>query len=228
MSLGAPPAPRFRLLQFIRHPVPELAPAATAPAEGRALANLRAGVRLWAACLAAALLTAPVALIGAEVSGAGNRVEDVPLGTLAVLAILVAPLVEETGFRLPLARFRPGWLVIAGLALAFLAAPWGTPFVLLLVALSFVPALRAGLARLWAQRFPLVFWSSAVLFGLLHTLNWELDGLGWRAVLLVPLLVLPQTGLGLVLGAARVRLGLGGAIVVHAAYNASILSLTLL
>ena len=93
---------------------------------------------------------------------------------------------------------------------------------------AYMASLRRRAEGLWARRFPLLFWGSAVLFGLVHAFNWELGGRGWRAVALVPLLVLPQTGLGLVLGAARVRLGYLGAVLLHASYNATILALTLL
>ncbi|MPY92065.1 MAG: CPBP family intramembrane metalloprotease [Acidimicrobiia bacterium] len=216
MSLDTGSTGRFELLAFVRSPVPALEPMP----RGRA----RAFVRLWLACLATVLLTAPVAILGSEVSGAGNRIEDVPSGVLVVLALVVAPLLEETAFRLPLAPFRPLWLAIAGAAVAFLVPPYGVVLFGLAVAVAAVPRLRQGTATLWERRFPIVFWTSAVLFGLLHTFNWELDGLGWRAVALVPLLVLPQTGLGLVLGAARVRLGLGGSILLHAAYNGTILA----
>lgn len=220
MALHAGAAERFRLVAFVRSPVPELPPAGTS--------SVRDFVRLWLACLATVLLTAPVAFLGAEAAGAGNRIDDVPTGALAVLALAVAPLIEEVAFRLPLARFRAPSLVIAAAALAVLLAPAGVLVLALAVAVVLVPPLRRRAVELWARRFPLVFWTSAVLFGLLHTFNWELDGLGVAAVVVVPLLVLPQAGLGLVLGAARVRLGLGGAILLHAAYNGTILALVLL
>lgn len=222
---AAPPASeRFAVLRFVRAPVPEL----PAPRPAGAGADARAFVRLWLSCLATVLLTAPFALIGAEVSGVGNRVDEVPLAELAILAVVVAPVVEETAFRLALAPFRVGWVVLAGAALGFLLAPWGALVLVAALAVALAPGLRRRAERAWAGRFPLLFWGSAVLFGLVHTFNWEFGDLGWRAVALVPLLVLPQTGLGLVLGAARVRLGYGGAILLHATYNATILSLTLL
>lgn len=224
MPAAPPTFERFAVLRFVRAPVPELA----RPAGADRLADARAFVRLWLSCLATVLLTAPVALVGAEVSGVGNRVEDVPAGELAVLALVVAPIVEETAFRLALAPFRPAWVVLAGVALALLVAPWGVLAVPAAVAVALAPTLRRRAEGVWARRFPALFWGSAVLFGLVHTFNWELGDLGWLAVAAVPLLVLPQTGLGLVLGAGRARLGYAGAIVLHATYNATILALTLL
>jgi hypothetical protein len=220
MSVRPRDEERFALWAFVRAPAPQLPAPVRSP--------LRTFARLWLACLGTVLLTAPVALLGAEVSGAGNRVDDVEARTLAVLALVVAPLVEETAFRLPLAPFRPAWLVLAGAAAAFLVAPYGLVLLALAVAMALVPPLQRATARAWAAHFPLVFWGSALLFGLLHTFNWDLGDQGWRAIFLVPLLVLPQSGLGLVLGAARIRLGLAGSILLHAAYNGTVLAVTFL
>ena len=220
MSQGAPAAARFDLVRFVRHPEPQLSPIAG----GR----VRTFVRLWLACLGTVLVTAPLSYLGSAVTGAGNRIDAVPHGTLILLAVVIAPLIEETTFRLVLTRFQVRYLIIAGAAAAFLLAPWGLLVLVAVLVAVAVPGWRRGLEAQWSKHFPVVFWTSALLFGLLHGANWTFDKVGWWGVALIPLLVLPQAGLGLVLGAARVRLGLAGSMLLHAAYNGTVLAVTLL
>src|SRR5688572_15295263 len=138
MPAAPPDSERFAVLRFVRAPVAQL----PAPRPTAAGADARAFVRLWLSCVATVLLTAPVALVGAEVSGVGNRVDEVPLAELAILAVVVAPVIEETAFRLALAPFRPGWLVLAGAALGFLLAPWGALVLVAALAVALAPGLR--------------------------------------------------------------------------------------
>ncbi len=64
--------------------------------------------------------------------------------------------------------------------------------------------------------FPFAFYCSFVLFGLIHLSNFEIT----PAVLWIsPLLIAPQTLMGVFLGYIRVRLGLPWAILLHASYN---------
>ncbi len=220
MSQGAPAAARFDLVRFVRHPEPRLDPV-----DG---SRVRTFVRLWLACLGTVLVTAPLSYLGSAVSGVSNRIDDVPQGTLIVLAVVIAPLIEETTFRLVLARFQARYLIIAAAAAAFLLAPWGLLVLAVVLVAVAVPGSRRWLEVQWASHFLALFWTSALLFGLLHGSNWNFDDAGWWTVALLPLLVLPQAGLGLVLGAARVRLGLAGSMLLHAAYNGTILAVTLL
>ncbi len=61
-----------------------------------------------------------------------------------------------------------------------------------------------------------LFYISTLIFGFYHITNFEMS----REVLwLSPLLVTPQLCTGILLGYTRVRLGLGWAILLHAAYN---------
>ena len=210
------PSAGLDLVEFVRHPSPRLAP--------RPGGRLGTFGRLWLACLATVLLTAPASFLGSALSGAANRIDDVPQRSLAVLALVAAPLIEETAFRLPLAPFRPVRLVVAAAATALLLPVWLLPVPAAVVFAVLAPPSRRAIARRWAASFPAIFWASAVLFGLLHAANWELAA-GWAAFLAVPLLVLPQAGLGLVLGAARVSLGFAGSVLLHAAYNGTILAL---
>jgi len=64
--------------------------------------------------------------------------------------------------------------------------------------------------------FPFAFYCSFVLFGLIHLGNFEITP---AVLLLSPLLVAPQTIMGVFLGYIRVRLGLSWAILLHASHN---------
>ncbi|MFY7671477.1 CPBP family intramembrane glutamic endopeptidase [Tenacibaculum sp. MEBiC06402] len=61
------------------------------------------------------------------------------------------------------------------------------------------------------------FFIFTILFGFIHILNFELTT---NALLLSPILVLPQTILGGYLGFIRVKFGLAWSILLHATYNA--------
>ncbi len=67
-----------------------------------------------------------------------------------------------------------------------------------------------------SRYFGPLFYISTLIFGFYHITNFEMS----REVLwLSPLLVTPQLCTGILLGYTRVRLGLGWAILLHAAYN---------
>lgn len=64
--------------------------------------------------------------------------------------------------------------------------------------------------------FPIVFYAFTLVFAFYHITNFEISA----AVLwLSPLLVSPQLIVGAIFGFVRVKLGLGAAILLHAAYN---------
>jgi membrane protease YdiL (CAAX protease family) len=149
--------------------------------------------------------------------------------------LLLAPVLEELVYR--------GWLTGRIAALRF--ALYGFLAEAIFIATLFVPAAAAmplaltgvavALAGLvhwsltrdrdtavpdWFTRhFPWFVWGSSLLFGLMHLGNYE--------ALTHPLgvlVVLPQTIGGLLLAYTRTRLGLGAAMLHHAAYNAVFLA----
>jgi membrane protease YdiL (CAAX protease family) len=146
-------------------------------------------------------------------------------------SLLLAPVLEELLFR--------GWLNgrLAGLRFALYGfAALGLFMVSLLVppehamtiALAAAAVVFAGLIHwsrtrhrdtavpLWFTRhFHWFVWGSSLVFGLIHLGNYE--ALAHPLGLLV---VLPQTIGGLLLAYTRTRLGLGAAMLHHAAYNA--------
>ena len=72
--------------------------------------------------------------------------------------------------------------------------------------------------------FPLFFWFATLAFALVHIANFEFGG-SWSSLAMLLPLVLPQFILGMMLGYVRVRFALWAAILLHAAHNATALSL---
>ncbi len=161
--------------------------------------------------------------------------EDATLAEDLFSYLLLAPVLEELVYR--------GWLTgrVAALRFAlygfgaeamFIGALLVSPDMAMLLALAGVALALAGLVH-WsltrdrdtavpewfARHFHWFVWGSTLLFGLMHLGNYEplTHPLGM-------LVVLPQTIGGLLLAYTRTRLGLGAAMLHHAAYNAVFLA----
>lgn len=157
--------------------------------------------------------------------------EGLSFAEIVLLGVVVAPLLEETGFRLFLAPLRAGYLIVTGLGAALfflddrldiseLMLIPGAAIVVLGVASTRSPESHERAAGWWDRRFPWVFYGSAVAFGLVHVFNYDYGQVGVDEVLLTPLLVSPQMVGALVLGYVRVRLGFWYGVANHAAFNA--------
>ncbi|WP_266204645.1 CPBP family glutamic-type intramembrane protease [Pontibacter kalidii] len=161
---------------------------------------------------------------------------NIPFFPLFVVAVLLAPVTEEMVFRLPLVYAR-SFVVVAALAFMISFGPvvaraagapvWlmATVALLLVILLGWYLSSRkwqANMYLLWKRRFGLVFYTSTVLFGLLHLLNYQ--GISLPPVLLL-LLLLPKFIGGVFLGYTRLRLGMGWAVGLHMFHNLIVLLL---
>ncbi|MEE4153127.1 MAG: CPBP family glutamic-type intramembrane protease [Erythrobacter sp.] len=220
--------------QFLARP---RLPKRTAPLPIGILAVLRLYLLDALLMIGIGVIASLVLLTGFEIPQ--NTLEELALtpGWIAVI-IIGAPLAEELMFRSWLSG-RPGHLVagIAGIAallgLPILAAAGGT---LQLAALAALVALVVGAAwSLWRWReapplrwfvaaFPLIFWGVAVVFALIHLVNYEAAG----GILMLLPLVVPQFIAGTIFGYARVRYGLWASIALHALHNGSAVAVMLL
>ncbi len=169
-------------------------------------------------------------------------------GTLSLnaffwLAVILAPILEEILFRLPL-RYSP-------LNLSLSACLWG-----LLITLTFAPIHSIGtinilatvvilgsiLLRFWLKTsvqsqtahrlyqgwLPILFYASALSFGLVHISNYNFTtviGQAWTSTLL---LVLTQIEGGIFLGFIRLRYGFWWAVFSHSFHNAIVLTFVVL
>lgn len=176
------------------------------------------------------VVAAATALIEGEEFTADEGLDPVEL---AVLAIVFAPLVEETAFRLYLTRFRPLFALLGGTLMAVAFSDDRITFVdlLLLPALALAGAGVAGLmsararewiAVRWERRFAFIFYGSALVFGLAHLFNYEFASNGAAEIAAGPLLIAPQLAGGLILAYGRVRLGFWYALAMHAVFNAAV------
>lgn len=153
---------------------------------------------------------------------------------IVLLVVIGAPVMEELAFRGWLSG-KPGpfnaLLALAvgasGFILTHAAEPaLGALFVvaaLIGAGLALVLLRNAGPMGWFARAFPALFWFSTLAFALVHLANFDEGSL---AVLLP--LVLPQFVLGMMLGYVRVRFALWAAIVLHAAHNATAISIAAL
>ncbi|KEO89791.1 hypothetical protein EH31_11605 [Erythrobacter longus] len=149
-----------------------------------------------------------------------------------IFAVVVgAPVMEEIVFRGWLSG-KPGpiaaLMLIAAGASGALFLHTSAPAVGALIGLAAIIAalaalfiLRARPAMDWfARGFPVFFWLATISFALVHLANFDEGSLA----ILLPL-VLPQFILGAMLGYVRVRFALWAAIALHAAHNATAITI---
>ncbi len=154
-----------------------------------------------------------------------------------VLVALLAPLLEETIFRLFL-RFHTLNLLFSLLFAAIFFIPRATDWVLWLalgvfafvffgLVMLYLNAKDAvqDLADFWERNFGKLYYFSVLSFGLIHLLNYSLPL--WKLLALAPVLVLPQILLGFILGYLRMRYHFGFALALHAIHNGILIIPTL-
>ncbi len=134
---------------------------------------------------------------------------------VAILAIFLAPILEEPIFRLHLDLKKSSILLGIGLSLLLLSKAW-IPVALVWVYLFF---LLYKVSKGDAPRLKYVVWISSALFALVHIGNFRDFDFGsyfyW-----VPFMVGAQFLVGLVLSYIRLNHGMKWAILFHGVYNA--------
>lgn len=153
---------------------------------------------------------------------------------LVPFVVLLAPVAEELAFRGWLTgRVRAVWLVGCGLVAAgFLAmvnfhvyevpASFGVLGMGLVAPAGWWWLRGRGVVPGFARAFPALVWLSIAIFALSHLSNYPRF-----SIALLPM-VLPQFWAGLTLSYTRMRIGIFGAMLIHAAANAISVSLALL
>ncbi|MCF0059707.1 type II CAAX prenyl endopeptidase Rce1 family protein [Dyadobacter sp. CY356] len=156
------------------------------------------------------------------------------------LACLYAPIVEELQFRLCLKYSKINFAAFSGIWLFYFLKKFMTGYGLfgelnhtsLAVGLSLIfmamiysflhenGDINNRLEKFWRKRYKVIFYLSVIGFGFLHITNFD-----WRlsTLLLIPVLTLPQTSLGFMLGYVRLKYGFLYAILLHAGFNLSLL-----
>ena len=185
------------------------------------------------------LVKTQLSSLGAIETGA----EAISLNSFFWYAVIMAPVLEETMFRLFL-RYSPVnlavticcWSLFVVLATIQQVFQGAISHILALIVLGSV-FLRFWLKkkidpkianRLYQQWFPVLFYSSVLLFGLAHISNYNFTTVIGQNWTLAPLLVLTQIEGGIFLGFIRLRYGFWWAIVAHSFHNAIVLTLVVL
>jgi uncharacterized membrane protein (DUF4010 family) len=157
---------------------------------------------------------------------------NLPQKWLPLLVLLVAPVLEECTFRGWLTgRPRALWLVsVLVAASAGIMAVQTNPYLttgwffggLLAAPIGWFVLRKHPAPQVWRGRwFAVPFYAHALLFGVMHAINYPHPGL-----LVLPL-VLPQLWAAFTLGYVRMRVGLPASILVHGTSNALALGLAM-
>ncbi|MBC7472117.1 MAG: CPBP family intramembrane metalloprotease [candidate division SR1 bacterium] len=179
----------------------------------------------------------------------GDFIENESILAAFIFSCIVAPLLEESAFRLwlinkPLqvaigtfgflfyyiSSFIPGSFLKSFFAFSELINPITMLAVYLAIYVVGVTTLyfiikqkfvQTKLAWLYSAYYKWIFFGSAVLFGLLHITNYKFS---WIVVLLTPILILPQVFGGILLSYVRVKYGFWRGVVGHFLYNLLLLT----
>lgn len=150
--------------------------------------------------------------IDAVKNGIVHKADNFDSIVLIVAALFFAPIIEEFIFRyfLVYKRFNPLRIFIKN-------KPNFSN--------EFAYTEEKSIDEQWNLILPYAFYTSAILFGLLHLTNYEFNTV---VLLLSPLLIMVQLNLGLLAGYLRVRINFGSAVLLHIIHNAIFVSVTLL
>jgi len=128
----------------------------------------------------------------------------IPTWPLLILFVFLIPFVEELIFRLYL-RYKYNYL------LRFLV------FATSIGGKEKHEKVRTWANRFWTGKYKVIFYMTAILFGLIHITNYEISIM---VLLFMPIIVIPQIVVGLLIGYLRVRHGLFAGFLLHATHNA--------
>lgn len=203
-------------------------------------------LRLYALAL---VIVLPLGVLSSQVASnieTSNKVlelaQTISIGQIIFLAVILAPLWEEVVFRLPL-RYTPfnvafplglGMMFTLSILIENEVLPKMAGLLLTVGGLGFSALLYFWLKQQDSRKIHAfyekwigwLFYGLALAFGLIHIGNFT--SLGSQAWLLAPILVLPQTVLGLFLGFIRLRHGFWWAVLTHGFHNACALTPLLL
>ena len=137
-------------------------------------------------------------------------------------AVILAPLLEETMFRLFLKFSRSRFLVSVFFISIFsfsISIYWGTVMMTLWLAATILfvnTRIYVTVQFFWQRNRIIIFWIVVFIFGLIHLDNYDLTLIPWY--LYIPT-VLPQLFGAVFLGIGRLRFGFFWAILLHASFN---------
>ncbi len=141
-----------------------------------------------------------------------------------LIAVAIAPIVEELFFRLLLIVNKRNLLLFSLMSLllsiySLFKVHYYQSIVLFILSTFAVilSAKDAGFKKMATRYYPIYFYAIAIIFGLGHFTNY--NGITGFLYLWIPLLVLPQIIMGLYLGYIRVNYGIIYSILFHMIIN---------
>ena len=160
-----------------------------------------------------------------------NGVEEMSFPKLLLYALLLAPLFEESVFRLSLVYSKINLSVSLSLALTAiitnlmdirLLTIWGVIifavlFIGFIAFFSKTESISQRLNNFWNGHFTLIFYGFALIFGLFHSINYEFHS--FSAYVLAVVFSIPQFIGALFMGFVRIRLGFVWAVLMHILLN---------
>ncbi|MEO0337684.1 MAG: CPBP family glutamic-type intramembrane protease [Bacteroidota bacterium] len=150
----------------------------------------------------------------AENHGVAQMLEQFSPIVVLGITVIVAPIIEETIFRLPL-RWSRAYLFRVLLFPIYITGP------------NTFQGAKQGIQNWWNRNYVYIFYAIAIAFGVVHATNFpEMNS--WATAIWIPFLVLPQILIGLLLGFIRLRLGFWWAVLTHALHNFIFIGIALL
>lgn len=161
-----------------------------------------------------------------QLEGLSRPKFDTPFWQLFIMVVFLAPLLEETLFRMLMRPLKQNlWvfsIIITGLSVYRLIKGdmiLGAIFAVLGVGIIpfSSPLYRRKLQRFVVLYFPWFFYASVMAFGFVHVTNFH--PLSLRVLLLTPFITLPQLIMGTLLGFVRMKYGIIYSMVFHSTIN---------
>jgi magnesium-transporting ATPase (P-type) len=159
-----------------------------------------------------------------------NHKRPSPNLQMTLQAILWTPFIEEVWFRLllkPSNRNLRYFIILNSLGLIYLL--YKETFVIVAIILLLMGIVACGLIyrkkigsyllRKCLRNFPVIYYFIAILFGLVHLINFQYVALEFWMYSLLPVLVMSQVTLGVFLGYIRMKYGVLYSILFHAINN---------
>lgn len=131
-------------------------------------------------------------------------IQQLPIWMIMLFGIVIVPFIEELVFRLYL-RFNHNFLVRLIILFASLTGRQNKI------------KIETYLKNLWKAIFSVIFYFSALIFGIVHLVNFEFT---ISILFLFPVLIAPQFIMGLFLGYLRVKYSFVLGFLMHAIHNA--------
>lgn len=176
------------------------------------------------------LLVIPAAIpahICVQLEGLSRSEFDDPFWQLFITVVFLAPLFEETLFRMLLRPLKQNlWvfsIIIIGLSVLRLIKGdmiLGIIFAVLgvgVIPFFSSPVYRKKLQRIVVRYFPRFFYASVMAFGFIHVTNFH--PLSLEVLLLAPFLTLPQLIMGTLLGFVRMKYSIIYSMLFHSTIN---------